>query len=351
MGLDVVDPSRIYRRKQVEQEASAWLERLERTLKQGESTLLREWLKSASHRRTIVERCMNFHGPEILSVLNKLIPEEVAAAKLEPPDRRRRTRIAALLGLCGGLLAMQLVGWMPWSERSATSRFEGTYRTPVGARREVNLPDGSTITLNTATLVNISFGISGRAVTIMHGEASFDVKPDATRPLRLRVGRRLLQTEAAQFVVHRISREEVEFTIAAGSVTVQHEPGGTPKTPAQLRDSFTFTFGDTTLQASQSGTIGLGWQAVRTLEPDEVRSRFAWQQGLIILTDEELASALAQIGRYTPTELVLGDQRLRELRVSGRFRTGDVDSVRSVLRKQYLIDSHLTENGRVVFGS
>jgi len=215
-----------------------WLERLERTLKRSESGQFREWLKSNACREVIVERCINFHGPEILAVLSKLIPEEVAAAKLTPPSRRRRTLLAALIGICGGLLTMQLLGWMPWSTSvGASSRFEGAFSTPLDVRRQVNLPDGSVITLNTATLMYVNFGVSERAVTLVRGEASFELKADANHPFRLRIGRRLLQTEASEFVMHRLSREEVAFTIISGAVTVQHELAGTPMTPAQQRDT------------------------------------------------------------------------------------------------------------------
>jgi len=255
-----------------------WLERLERTLKRSESGQFREWLKSNACREVIVERCINFHGPEILAVLSKLIPEEVAAAKLTPPSRRRRTLLAALIGICGGLLTMQLLGWMPWSTSvGASSRFEGAFSTPLDVRRQVNLPDGSVITLNTATLMYVNFGVSERAVTLVRGEASFELKADANHPFRLRIGRRLLQTEASEFVMHRLSREEVAFTIISGAVTVQHELAGTPMTPAQQCDTSSYVSGNTTLQASEGGIIGLGWQTVRRLEHSEIEARLGWR--------------------------------------------------------------------------
>ena len=61
-----------------------------------------------------------------------------------------------------------------------------------------------------------------------------------------------------------------------------------------------------------------------------------------------MADALAELDRYTTTQFVLGDERLRDVRIGGYFRTGDVEGLLRSLRRDFLIDSRRDAQGRVV---
>src|SRR5215472_12844461 len=56
------------------EEASRWLGRLGRGLRDDEGTRLREWLRQPLNRKTIAESARLWHEPEVIAVLGELIP-------------------------------------------------------------------------------------------------------------------------------------------------------------------------------------------------------------------------------------------------------------------------------------
>src|SRR5262249_15429799 len=62
------------------------------------------------------------------------------------------------------------------------------YRTVVGAFRRIPLDDGSTVELNTNTVVRIALTKERREITLIQGEAHFDVESAATRPFIVHAG-------------------------------------------------------------------------------------------------------------------------------------------------------------------
>jgi transmembrane sensor len=69
---------------------------------------------------------------------------------------------------------------------------------------------------------------------------------------------------------------------------------------------------------------------------------------MIVFTGEPLEQVLAEVDRYTTTRFVIADDTLRDVRIGGYFRAGDVDGLLVALRENFLIDSRRDAQGRVV---
>ncbi len=108
------------------------------------------------------------------------------------------------------------------------------------------------------------------------------------------------------------------------------------------------TYGEETLSALDAAYVGPHFQLVSHLEPQEAEARIAWQRGYIVIENLALPDALDEVDRYTRTRFVLGDQALRDVRVGGEFKTGDVDGLLRTLREKFLIESRRDTQGRVV---
>jgi transmembrane sensor len=61
-----------------------------------------------------------------------------------------------------------------------------------------------------------------------------------------------------------------------------------------------------------------------TVSPHRVADELAWRDGALVFEGEPLSEAVAEVGRYTSERIVLSGPRVGSLRISGRFRTGDV---------------------------
>jgi transmembrane sensor len=337
------------------QEASLWLERLERGLKGSEGAGLREWLKTPENRKTIVETARLWHGPEIMSVLTQLFP---MTPELQEPKRSKRRPVVVSLTVAVAIVAGTFGAFMlitggqtPWAfaERArlaALSNPSGVYRTAIGDTREISLVDNTRITLNTGSMVTYEYTTRYREVNLVRGEAIFNVAPDADRPFYVNAGRRRFEAVGTTFNVRVVNKENVELTVTEGEVKVLYAPPRMPEEAARRRD--TILYGETTVGALQAAQVAPWFQSVNRLEPSEAEARLAWMQGMIVFDNKELPDVLAEVDRYTNTRFVLADDRLRTLRVQGRFRTGDIDGLLRALREKFLVDSRRDAQGRIV---
>ena len=337
--------------EQANEEVMRWLALLERGLRGNEGAQLREWLKNKAHRTEILNAARLWHGPEIVAVLSGLIPQTELVVR-KPEGRRRFNRILGwttltVIGVVG-LGAMTGFVKMPF-DQARLRRDAGIYATSIGERREITLADNSVVTLNTGSKMSVDYSTGSREVFLARGEASFRVMPDPSRPFIVNAGMRRFQATGTRFNVRVISPKLTELTVTDGSVKVMDAPPRLPETPAQRRA--TLLYGETTVQALEAAQVEPGFQSVSQLDEHDVEARLAWQRGLIVFEDEALQDALAEVDRYTTTQFVMADEKVRHVRIAGSFRTGDVDGLLASLRDKFRVDWKRDDKGRIVLSS
>lgn len=328
-----------------------WLALLERGLRGNEGEQLREWLKNKANRAQILEAARLWHGPEIVAVLSGLIPQaELVVRKRE--DRRRFNRILGWSTLAVtvvvGVGAVTGFVKMPF-DVDRLHRQSGIYATSIGERRDITLADNTVVTLNTGSKMSVDYSTGSREVYLVRGEASFQVMSDPSRPFIVSAGMRRFQATGTRFNVRVITPQLTELTVTDGTVKVMDAPPRNPETPAQRRA--TLLYGETTVQALEAAQVEPGFQSVSQLDEDEVQARLAWQRGLIVFDNEALQDALTEIDRYTTTKFVLADEKVRQVRIAGSFRTGDVEGLLSSLKSKFRVDWKRDAQGRIVLSS
>ena len=341
------------------EEAAMWLARLDRGLRADEAPALREWLKDRVNRNIILDMARLWHGPDILALLSELIP--AGPEPMDPLSWRSILFASLKVAVAAGLIAWIGSGWQPrlnlhsyWTHLQGSLVVprallaKGRYFTNIGERGQVELADGSNVTLNTDTRLGVIFSPYLRQVFVPYGEVSFHVAPDAKRPFTVLAGRRRFQALGTDFNVRVLTPDNVELTVTEGNVKVLYIPTRLPDTPAAARLQDNMTFDDTTVGALETALLEPGLQFVRKIEADEAETLLAWHQGLVFFKGAPLADALAELDRYTTTQFVVGDEKLRNVRIGGYFRTGDVEGLLRSLRKNFLIDSRRDQQGRVV---
>ena len=86
-------------------------------------------------------------------------------------------RLGRALGVAGICLAIAVAGTqMPWQVWGAD------YKTGVGKVVSIDLPDGSEITLNTGSAINVHVSQHQRQIELLRGEVLLDVKTDRQHP-------------------------------------------------------------------------------------------------------------------------------------------------------------------------
>ncbi len=305
------------------------------------------------NNKAFLEMGKLWRGLDVISVLSELFP--LSPEVLNPPPRRSALAVTltAVAAACiASFGTVMLTGYSPltfFTSHTQVARppvMTTTYATAIGESRVVKLADGSVITLNTNSRVTAVFSPRSREVFLAYGEASFDVAHEPTRPFNVNVGKRVFQAVGTSFNVRVLNPENVELTVTEGRVKVLYVPPPGPDTPAKIREEVMHP--ETTVGALEMALVEPGFQTVRKLDASEVDARLAWQRGMIIFEGEPLGEVLAEVDRYTTTKFVLGDEKLRDVRVGGYFRAGDVDGLLVALRENFLIDSRRDAQGRVV---
>ena len=329
-----------------------WLSRLERGLREDEGTALREWLKTPANANAIMESARLLHVPDAIFLLSQLVPPAPAAPKPKPGQRALLVSMTAVALVSTVLFCIMLLSgetasayFSRWLERPDTGGSR-TYATGVGETQKVNLTDGSTITLNTGTRVSISYTPRSRDVYLAYGEATFNVVNGPALPLNVSAGQRQFQASGSRFNLRALTPQTVELTVIEGKLKLLYAPPHMPETPAKRREEV--TYGETTLCALETATVEPGFQSVSNIQASELEARLAWQQGVLVFDHRALEDVIAEVERYTTTRFVLADEALRNVRVSGRFPAGNVNSVRRALREKFLIGSGRDAQGRVV---
>ncbi len=281
---------------EVQRSAHAWVIRLTSgSALSSDRAAARAWCEQApEHQHAFVEArrvwCLSAH-----------LAEPHAAAR--PSSRRMWTLgIAASLVLGFGLA---------WAQRMA---LDADYYTGTGERRQVVLADGSRITLNANSAVDVSLTADGRRITLRKGEAVFDVMPDPQRPFSVHAGS-LSATALGTIYAVRRERERVDVTVRRGRVAVTDGP-----------DEVTLGVGETV------GGRADGLGAKQGVDVDKV---LAWEEGRLVFELTPLSQVLEQIERYRPGVLMIRDARLGALKVSGTFQLDRLDEGLATLEKVF----------------
>jgi transmembrane sensor len=337
--------------RKAREDASLWLARLDRGLSDDERGGLREWLRDTVNNRAFAEMGKLWRGLDIISVLSELFPLNPEVLNPQPRRSFPSIALAAIAAACiSAIGTLMLAGDTPWSffDSRPPPRpvYSETWRTAVGEKRVARLADGSTVTLNTGSRIVVFYAPLARDVYLSYGEATFDVAHEPARPFNVHAGKRVMQATSTVFNVRVFPDDNVELTVTEGQVKVLYEPQRPLDTPERLRDDFMHV--DTAVNAQEMALVEPTIQSVRKLEPAEIDSRLAWQRGEVVFQGEPLEHVVSEVDRYTDTKFVIADDKLRDVRVGGYFKIGDVDGLLASLRENFLIASERDEQGRVV---
>jgi transmembrane sensor len=180
-------------------------------------------------------------------------------------------------------------------------------RTQVGETRSVLLADGSRVVLGGDTQLKISLDTLQRHLNLTRGEALFNVVKDAARPFTVYAGNTTVTAIGTEFNVRR-SRDRIVVAVVEGRVTVapEHE-----QKPVQL-DAGQQTIVD---RKGVKSTVKLLDAAAAT----------AWQSGRLVFRGEPLRYVLEDVNRYSLKPIVLQDERIGDIRITGTVLGGSVE--------------------------
>ncbi|MBV6289552.1 FecR domain-containing protein [Pseudomonas aegrilactucae] len=303
---------------QVLEEAAEWLMRMsESELAPDEHAEWEQWRRSSPARSDAWARA------QVLQAKLGGLPSSVAMSALERPDSPQR-RVA--LGKLAALLALLPAGWASW-KLAEVQGWSADYHTGVGQQRELTLADGSQLTLNTATAIDVRFDAGQRLVRLRQGEILVQTAPDTSplaRPFVVSTDQGRMQALGTRFSVREWpARTQLAVLEGAVRVDLARQPSASARviTAGQRSDFTDHDFGP--LQAVDASVS-------------------AWAQGMLMADNLPLAELVAELGRYRHG-FVRCDPAIAQVRVSGAFPISDSQRTLAMLVQTYpvVVSGHL----------
>jgi transmembrane sensor len=226
-----------------------------------------------------------------------------------PPPRRKLLGLLLFCGLAGsaGLLVPRSQAWRTLA---------ADYRTGIGRLRTEVLDDGSRITLNTGTAIDVRFDAGERRIRLIAGELAIVTgHRDHAHPERRRfvveTAEGSIRALGTRFSVRqREGRTEVAVVESAVEIT----PGAAP---------------------ARAYVVAAGRQTAFTRDAPGAqdvldKSALAWTKGQIVADNMRLADFVAELGRYREGSMHCS-AAVADLRLSGVFPLTDIEQILATL--------------------
>ena len=261
-----------------------------------------------------------------------VVGEHAAAPRLlamrrDALERARRTsarwdRRAVAAGLC--LLILAPIAILGWYRLRSNDVLE--FQTRRGEQRVIVLADGSRMSLDALSRVEVTYTPDVRGIELTAGRANFEVAKDVTRPLKVHSGPRTVTAIGTVFTVEREPREVV-VTLLEGhvAVTSRDKPMDTmemrPRQQLRMMDS-----GQVTLRGG--------------LDPAQA---LAWREGKLIFDNESLARVVARMNNYSATPIRV-EGTASDLHISGVFKAGDTAAFVDAMQSYFALTAQRQED-------
>ncbi|MFJ2527377.1 FecR domain-containing protein [Pseudomonas helmanticensis] len=238
--------------------------------------------------------------------LDRRLPGQAGEARqvlLQPhASRRDALRVLAGISLLGGGL------WLGSKSQFGESLLADLH-TGRGQRQTFNLDDGSRLSLNADSAVDLRFDGQQRVVILRHGELIIDVAPDPRRPLIVRTAEGEMRALGTRFLV-------AQEPDASRLVVLQHS------VEARLFDG-------TTQVVKEGQSVVLSSRHIAFANGDE-RRRADWLNGRLNVLDESLETVVDALRPYSRGFVRVAPE-VRSLRVQGVFPLDDPERTLAAL--------------------
>ena len=302
------------KREQAEAAAAAWIAKRERDeWSEADQSSLDAWIaQSLDHRVAWLRLNASWEQTRRFNVSRAGMPRSSVSNSNSIPFKRWR--------LAAGFAAVLLLGVSAvlglWTPR------DQTYRTEIGAMTATPLSDGSRVTLNTDTQIQVRMTEAERHVQLAQGEAYFEVAKDAARRFVVASAGTRVVALGTQFSV-RHEGDEIRVFVVEGRVQVEQDSDAS-RAPVQLgAGDVAHIRGNDVIVNSKSVTA--------------VEQLLSWRQGYLSFDKTTLADAVAEFNRYNRRKIVIEDPSIAGIRIGGHFRATNADGFLRLISSDFAI--------------
>ncbi|MDB5706147.1 MAG: hypothetical protein JWN66_3263 [Sphingomonas bacterium] len=326
------------------EQASAWFARMRRPDAVSFQAEFDRWLASDVRHLAAYNRISGVFSDA------KVLQRSAVLGERPPPrptrtSRKRVMATALALSVTIAAVGLSLVHLRPGPATprdvaavapTRGSSVSGDMRTGRGEIRAFALADGSSVTLDTDSVLTVAFTPTRRDLRLQQGRARFSVAHEA-RPFVVSAGNGSVTAHGTVFDVAIDRDARVRVSLLRGSVEV-----ALPSPKAAPSD------GRVRRWLAPGEELAFDRSAALAVAPSLSTREAAWPQAMLDVDGAPLAQVLAEANRYSSTQLELGDAGLGGLKTSGRFRINDPDTLAGNLARLFNLEADRTAPGTIV---
>ncbi len=242
-----------------------------------------------------------------------------------------------------GMAAAVVIGASTWRALQSPTAAAQVYEAIGTDPRRVSLADGSVVDLNSNSRVEVQFSEGERHVTLVTGEAHFQVAHNQARPFIVAAHGISVRAVGTAFDV-RLAGDHVDVLVVEGKVEVAHEAAGmfsaakkTPLVPLLVAG-----------ERTQVDVRSEATARVEEIAPGEAHALLSWQNRMTSFVDVPLREMVDRINRCNALQLVIGDPQLGDRKVGGVIDLSQVTAFVRLLEQEGDIIADRGADGKIV---
>ncbi|MEQ1635896.1 MAG: FecR domain-containing protein [Methylococcales bacterium] len=239
------------------------------------------------------------------------LPAQTSLSALNSPDLQRRQALKTLAVFC----AVGLSSWQVWRQ-GYWQEWTADYRSGVGEIQTFTLADGSLITLDTDSAIDVDFTQNLRRLRLVRGEVYIETAPDTSsvhRPFVVDCAAGRVRAIGTRFSV-REQATDCHAAVYQGAINIQ--PAANPALSQ-------------TLKAGQAANFTR--QQIAIIKKIEAHQP-AWSQGVLLADNLPLSEFVIQLNRYRHGYITCAPD-IAHLRIVGAFPLNDQERILAVLQE------------------
>jgi len=297
-----------------------------------EKNIVEDWMKANSANREAYEtfaRLWKLTGkitvPEIIDIdsewdrMEKDIKKDIAPALLKPV-----VSLTRILQIAASVVILSALAFFGFHITGIKSE-----KAPVFASSTINLPDGTSVTLNAGSKITYKndYGKNHRNISLK-GEAYFEVASNPGQPFIINAQSAFVRVTGTKFNVKAYTNKtDIRVTVLEGTVDLYK--AGQPQNATGLNAGETGIFNKTSQKISK--------------EPLRNLNDLSWKTRVIDLHETPFAEVV-EILKNTYHYSITIDPVIENCSVTVRFEHLELDSVLDIL--QSTLDLHITRKGK-----
>ncbi|PUE66296.1 FecR family protein [Arcobacter lacus] len=314
-------------KNEIEKQANSWLIRQKEGLTFFEQKEFELWLENKHHKkiyeenRNLIDDCLSLDDDFIKELEDEVLKD------IKQKSYFNFKYISASVAI---LFTIVFSGYE--IKRYFIPNFTQSFVSANEKILNIILPDNSIIDLDKKSQIKISYFDTKRVIDLEDGNAMFSVSKDKAKPFLIKTQNTLIEVLGTKFEVINFDNKTL-INVLEGVVQVSYVANiFKTQTLAKLEKSQSLILNNEKKVYVQN-----------TIDTNEIAT---WKNDLIKFNKTSLEDASSMFERYSNNKMIFEDEKLSQLKISGKFSTLHYDSFLKSIEMIYPVK--MTKDGNII---